>query len=46
MPWLRVTSKKAEASAQMAQELIQNSDLEKLTQALAAAKNKQGQLFK
>jgi HemY protein len=37
---------KAEASAQLAQELIQNSDLEKLTQALAAAKNKQGQLFK
>ena len=30
---------KAEASAQLAQELIQNSDLEKLTQALAAAKN-------
>lgn len=35
---------KAEASAQLAQELIQNSDLEKLIQALAAAKNKQGLL--
>lgn len=37
---------KAEASAKLAQELIQNSDLEKLVQALSAAKNKQGQLFK
>lgn len=37
---------KAEASAKLAQELIQNSDLEKLIQALATAKNKQGQLFK
>lgn len=37
---------KAEASAKLAQELIQNSDLEKLIQALAIAKNKQGQLFK
>jgi HemY protein len=36
---------KAEASAKLAQELIQNSDLEKLIQALATAKNKQGQLF-
>lgn len=37
---------KAEASAKLAQELIQNSDLEKLIQALADAKNKQGLLFK
>jgi len=37
---------KAEASAKLAQELIQNSDLEKLIQAVAAAKNKQGLLFK
>ena len=37
---------KAEASAKLAQELIQNSDLEKLIQALAAAKNKQDLLFK
>jgi uncharacterized protein HemY len=36
---------KAEASAKLAQDLIQNSDLEKLIQALAAAKNKQGALF-
>jgi uncharacterized protein HemY len=37
---------KAEASARLAQELIQNSDLEKLIQALADAKNRQGLLFK
>jgi len=37
---------KAEASAKLAQELIQNSDLEKLIQALAAAKNKQDLLLK
>lgn len=37
---------KAAASAQLAQELIQNSDLERLVEALAAAKNKQGVLFK
>ena len=37
---------KAEASAKLAQELIQNSDLEKLIQALATAKNKQDLLFK
>lgn len=37
---------KAEAAAKLAQDLIQNSDLEKLIQALTAAKNKQGQLFK
>ena len=36
---------KAEASAKLAQDLIQNSDLEKLIQALAAAKNKQRALF-
>lgn len=36
---------KAEASAQLAHDLIQNSDLEKLIQALATAKNKQGALF-
>ena len=36
---------KAEASAKLAQDLIQNSDLEKLVLALAAAKNKQGALF-
>lgn len=33
---------KAESAARLAQELIQNSDLEKLIQALAAAKSKQG----
>lgn len=37
---------KAEASAKLAQELIHNSDLEKLIQALTDAKNKQGLLFK
>ncbi len=37
---------KAEASAKLAQELIQNSDLEKLIQALSAAKNKQDLLLK
>lgn len=37
---------KAETSAKLAQELIENSDLEKLIQALSAAKNKQGELFK
>ncbi len=37
---------KAEASAKLAQELIDNSDLEKLIQALTDAKNKQGLLFK
>lgn len=37
---------KAEASAKLAHELIENSDLEKLIQALSAAKNKQGELFK
>lgn len=37
---------KAEISAKLAQDLIHNSDLEKLIQALAAAKNKQGLLFK
>lgn len=37
---------KAEASAKLAQELIHNSDLEKLIQAIAAGKNKQGLLFK
>jgi HemY protein len=37
---------KAEASARLAQELIQNSDMEKLIQALADAKNRQGLLFK
>lgn len=37
---------KAETSAKLAQELIQNSDLEKLIQAIAAGKNKQGLLFK
>jgi len=37
---------KAEASAKLAQELIQNTDLEKLIQTLAVAKNKQGLLFK
>lgn len=36
---------KAEASAKLAQDLIQNSDLEKLIRALAAAKNKQKVLF-
>jgi len=34
---------KAEASAHLAQELIQNSDLDKLIKALAAARNRQGQ---
>jgi len=37
---------KAEASAKLAQELIQNSDLEKLIHTLAAEKNKQGRQFK
>lgn len=36
---------KAEVSAKLAHDLIQNSDLEKLIQALASAKNKQGALF-
>lgn len=36
---------KAEAAAKLAHDLIQNSDLEKLIQALATAKNKQGALF-
>lgn len=36
---------KAEVSAKLAQDLIQNSDLEKLIQALATAKNKQSALF-
>jgi len=36
---------KAEISAKLAHDLIQNSDLEKLIQALATAKNKQGALF-
>ncbi|MEK9825773.1 MAG: heme biosynthesis HemY N-terminal domain-containing protein [Methylotenera sp.] len=36
---------KAEVSAKLAHDLIQNSDLEKLIQALATAKNKQGALF-
>jgi len=37
---------KAEKSAKLAQELIQNSDLEKLIQTLAAERNRQGALFK
>ncbi|MDP2152313.1 MAG: heme biosynthesis HemY N-terminal domain-containing protein [Methylotenera sp.] len=37
---------KAENSAKLAQELIQNSDLETLIQKLAAEKNKQTLLFK
>lgn len=37
---------KAEASAKLAQELIQNTDLERLIQTLAAAKNRQELLFK
>lgn len=36
---------KAEAAAKLAHDLIQNSDLEKLVQALASARNKQGSLF-
>jgi len=36
---------KAEAAAKLAHDLIQNSDLEKLIQALATAKNKQSALF-
>lgn len=36
---------KAEASAKLAHDLIQNSELEKLIQVLATAKNKQGALF-
>lgn len=36
---------KAEISAKLAHDLIQNSDLEKLIEALASAKNKQGALF-
>lgn len=36
---------KAEVSAKLAKDLIQNSDLEKLIQALASAKNKQSALF-
>lgn len=36
---------KAETAAKLAHDLIQNSDLEKLIQALATAKNKQGALF-
>lgn len=36
---------KAEASAKLAQELMQNTDLEKLIQTLATAKNKQGSLL-
>jgi HemY protein len=37
---------KAEAAAKLAQDLIQNSDLETLIQKLAAEKNKQSLLFK
>ncbi len=36
----------AERSAKLAQELIQNSDLEKLIQTLSAEKNRQSTLFK
>ena len=36
---------KAEIAAKLAHDLIQNADLEKLIQALATAKNKQGALF-
>lgn len=37
---------KAEKTAKLAQELIQNTDLEKLIHTLAAQKVKQGELFK
>ena len=37
---------KAEKAAKLAQELIQNSDLEKLVQTLVTERNKQGLLFK
>lgn len=37
---------KAESAAKLAQELIQNSDLETLIQKLASEKNKQALLFK